>query len=1396
MTLYFDYHVNIGEVSHNTNFTSVEWHQQHPLLAVALFSPERGGSVYICDELGERIREIEPATNPTFQATILSWHPHRRTLVLAWQNGEVRVWNGDNDYTLVQTTNRSALSLAVWSQQGSKFVTVDVIGTVSAWRLDARGQLTLLFQVKPSSGVPISVAMRVAKRASGAVDLAGLAKRAVAGDETALDIFSAWRPKTAGRRTAVQLDQTAFFVATSDGSVYHVNESGNMREVLSQLGPIQKILHHEREDYLLVIIEGLNMNYYSVDSTGDLQEVTKVKLSGTATGSCPVTWAGSGVLACAVGDVTVRMWEPLEGDSYSLVFSRNDSSLTHQRENITSIAFSNNKGLLCGGTNLGNVVIWKVNGKGYDAWTQVASSKVKYGIKLASWGQSHLTLNTGTIVYVLREHSLSAVYHNKASVVQTSASQMLVSIGDETAELNTDLQVSGIALHNEIVAIWSGKVMAVYNLVPLTSISVIGSFSCECVTAGVWDQNIIVLTINSKIQILTLQGTVKQYVDIDGQAITLSLTGYYMTVSTITGVLQIWDLSRREAKPCSKLKDLMDAIPDFGEVMTAVCNSNGNKVAFTAASSSLTPLPSIFIWFLDEDSVQSHHFNRSNETLRFVVSMYWDSEEPRLLVCEAKRPTTQNNRKYSSSTMTRNLTNASPASVLVSFLAVHDHGMLLRDVMPMSDEFISLLNIDLPYFITLKKSTSKQKITAHRLLMKDFEGLEECDLATKNAVINFSFSLSVGDVDQAFKSIRNIKSKSVWSSLARMCVKSRRLDVAKICLGHMGHTRGVAALNEAEKEPELEARIAALALQLGMKEAEELYEECGRYDLLNKLYQRSDQWDRAVEISQKHDRIHLRNTYHNYGKYLEAEGDTEAAAHMYLRAETHRHQVPRMLLEKTAALEKYINNSKDPVLLKWWAQYIEMRGDIRTAMKYYEEAGDQMSLVRVICHLGDTERAARLAEDSGDKAAAYYMARRFEEAGRIPEAVHFFTLATAYTNAIRLCKEQGLDDQLWPLSLQAGPREQAEAAKFLETSNPEKAVVLYQRAGMLHKALDLAFRINHYDAVESIAADLKAEDDQELLMKCADYFIEQQHFEKAVNLLAIAKQFESAIKLCWEHNVLLNEDLGEKLSPDIGHDNRTSLLETLADCALAQANYHLATKKYTQAGNKMKAMRALLKSGDTDKIIFFANVSKQKEMYVMAANYLQSLDWRVKPELLKTIISFYTKGRAHHLLANFYIACAQVEVDDYRNYTKALGALNEAAKTLAGPAGDYHANLKELISRKTALVNKFLDATRQFERGDSITGMETCRTLLNVSLDNELVRRGDVYALMIENTVRQNDIATAKSVLQQFRRAEPNDNLDFYLTKDILAKLGVETEQSVVERASSDVEDEVIDETI
>lgn len=47
-------------------------------------------------------------------------------------------------------------------------------------------------------------------------------------------------------------------------------------------------------------------------------------------------------------------------------------------------------------------------------------------------------------------------------------------------------------------------------------------------------------------------------------------------------------------------------------------------------------------------------------------------------------------------------------------------------------------------------------------------------------------------------------------------MKTRRLDVARVCLGNMGNARAAKALKEAETETEPEAQVAMLAIQLGM----------------------------------------------------------------------------------------------------------------------------------------------------------------------------------------------------------------------------------------------------------------------------------------------------------------------------------------------------------------------------------------------------------------------------------------------------------------------------------------------------------------------------------------------------------------------------------------------------
>lgn len=53
-------------------------------------------------------------------------------------------------------------------------------------------------------------------------------------------------------------------------------------------------------------------------------------------------------------------------------------------------------------------------------------------------------------------------------------------------------------------------------------------------------------------------------------------------------------------------------------------------------------------------------------------------------------------------------------------------------------------------------TTSVPQVVARRPL-RDFVGLEDCDKTTRDAMLNFSLYLTIGDMDEAFKSIKLIK---------------------------------------------------------------------------------------------------------------------------------------------------------------------------------------------------------------------------------------------------------------------------------------------------------------------------------------------------------------------------------------------------------------------------------------------------------------------------------------------------------------------------------------------------------------------------------------------------------------------------------------------------------------
>ena len=59
-------------------------------------------------------------------------------------------------------------------------------------------------------------------------------------------------------------------------------------------------------------------------------------------------------------------------------------------------------------------------------------------------------------------------------------------------------------------------------------------------------------------------------------------------------------------------------------------------------------------------------------------------------------------------------------------------------------------------------------------------------------------------------------------------------------------------------------------------------------------------------------------------------------------------------------------------------------------------------------------------------------------------------------------------------------------------------------------------------------------------------------------------------------NLTITEELADRMtvtdSKDLSEEARKEVLERIADCCMRQGNYHLATKKYTQAGNKLKVI--------------------------------------------------------------------------------------------------------------------------------------------------------------------------------------------------------------------------------
>ena len=1310
--------------------------------------------------------------------------------------------------------------------------------------------------------------------------------------------------------------------------------------------------HSSSDNYLIIITRDVVLRRYQITQNMKMGFARKVKLSVRGSGEdLQCVMAGPGLIAAANSESMVRFWDMRNDENYILAIEEDQG----ERDVIVSVSYNPTQRLLAGGSSRGLVYLWRfvgTPGEKHDdaAWSPLPPLKMNAMCKQVRWASGQKSLIAAELkgsVTIWNQHRLLCQSRNACSFVQMSKEHFIVqNAAGQVLQLQTTegLRVSLVDADAKTMVISDGRRVHVYRIgrALLERAHVFGDRkeagdaaddAASPIRALALRQDTVFVASGKKIKCLSLAGVAKAEIpfsDEVGEPRLLHVCGKFLVCVTLKNYLRIVDVSLRSPKLVVPKRHLDS---DIGEgLVTGVrINCNGTMIALVANSVDEDGIHShdttLYIYDVNLDRFHTYFFGSQGSAAgpsQYPISCFWDETEPSLLAVQTAAVSGSDgleasirnilnkegggDSKQGSAASTggsiRALRGGSEASgkdgKIHTMFVTSDYGILAQDAFAVTSSFASLMGVAAPYLYLMNRSSKQDEklaISVRKKVLRDFVGLETASESERKDLMRFSYYLTVGNMDEAYRAVKKIESPSIWNNMAHTCIKTKRLDVAKVCLGNMKFAWGARAVREVgvdlraqDRIFELSERIAAaarmnsaqdtkqdsktggaqfpedtpqarlrraqertaaranaqvamVAIQLGKtQEAEKLYIESRRYDLLVQLYQCQGRWDDAVRICEQFDRVKLRSTYFLYAQTLETSGDYDKAIEMYEKAGAAAREVPRMLFDndQIARLEKYVqkkaakiraateskadgasNTGTDATgsaapdaesrsLLRWWAQYMASEGDLDQAKSFYEQAGDWFSLVKVLTHQGDLKTAREVVMKSRDRAAAYELAQSLEESEEktdVQKAIELYKIAGRYNHGVRLAMEHGLDAAMVDLALRdsADPSVQVQVAEYFESrGDAARAVMLYKKANSMRRAVAICFENNLFHELAAIAETLgeriaargsdadpgAAEEAQyvaALISRCGEFFMQNRRFDEAVKIFLTAGNPSYALELCVKHEIKLTARMAEKLTPEKTKDprqnaERKQILKTLATCLHKQGAYHLACKKFTQAGDKISAIRSLLKSGDTEKIIYYATMTKRKEIYVLAANYLQSVDWRANPTVLKKIVFFYSKAKAFQKLSLFYDTCAQVEVDEYRDYEKAAGALQESIKYLS--RSKKAQNKEERLVRlrqRVDLITKFVSARRTANTNAS-GAASVCTALLQAPGIESAVDVGDILGFLAEHHYKRHDLEQAYAMLNEMRvrRVRAEKYVDAKIVTNVCAALGREDEAALI----------------
>lgn len=354
--------------------------------------------------------------------------------------------------------------------------------------------------------------------------------------------------------------------------------------------------------------------------------------------------------------------------------SHNEDYTPTLTEYFTCIGYSKLNQTLCSGTNVGRLYFWSRKSINSEDWELTHISSISGTVKQLTWGSVHLrfpllSLNCVTTVYVMKEQSLCASFSERIWAVQTGATQVLLETdtGNNYC-LKTELQITDLCVNSFLVVVTNSRKIAVYEIQwekMGIATKFLNTFNCDNDNILLYNKNVIVL-FSKGVTIRSATGIIIANIPFltnEGEPIGIDINGNYLTIFTLDGFLKLYDLSEHEPKLVTPVRNLYDLCNDFGEIIQARSNSAGNKIALTLAGIDLIPDGKLYIWNIEEEMLKTFDFHKYGDYVtddeglevvkkdaedttvwyeeicasRIPLALQWDTEDPRLLVCCAKK---------------------------------------------------------------------------------------------------------------------------------------------------------------------------------------------------------------------------------------------------------------------------------------------------------------------------------------------------------------------------------------------------------------------------------------------------------------------------------------------------------------------------------------------------------------------------------------------------------------------------------------------------------------------------------------------------------------------------------------------------------------------------------------